>query len=119
MMKYLNRLLIIGLVLFSIVGFAAARAASGSITVVNNSSRAISHVYLSHTNSDDWSDDQLNDSAIAAGQSRTIGNINWDQSQVKVVAENADGCFLSTVVDSGGSVTWTITDSTAANCGGN
>ena len=118
-MKYLNRLLIIGLVLFSIAGFAAARAASGSITVVNNSSRAITHVYLSHTNSDDWSNDHLNDSPIAAGQSRTLSDINWDQSQVKVIAENADGCFLSTIVDSGGSVTWTITDSTAANCGGN
>ena len=118
-MKYLNRLLLICIMLSAIVGFAATRAATGSITIVNNSSRSISHVYFAHSNSDDWSNDQLNDNAIAAGQSFTISNVNWDQSQVKVIAENQDGCFLTTVVDSNGSVTWTITDSTAANCGGN
>jgi hypothetical protein len=98
--------------------FSSARSLTGSITIVNNSSRSISHVYLSHTNADDWGSDQLN-GAVGPGQSFTINNINWDQPQLKVIGEDQDGCFMSTVVDSNGSVTWTVTDSTSRNCGGN
>jgi hypothetical protein len=90
-----------------------------SVNIVNSSNKEIRNVYLSHVNSDDWSGDQLSNGAtIAAGQSLTLSNIACDQQQVKVIGEDQDGCFVSTVVSCGDSATWTITNDTARDCGG-
>ena len=40
-----------------------------SVNIVNNSSREIRNVYLSHVDADDWGGNQLGDATIAAGQS--------------------------------------------------
>ena len=90
---------------------------STSVTIVNNSSREIRSVYLSPVDSDDWSANQLGASAISAGQSSSLNNLACDQQQVKVIGEDQDGCFLSTVITCGDSSTWTITNDTSRNCG--
>jgi len=91
---------------------------STSVNIVNNSGREIRHIYLSHVNTDDWSRNQLTDDAfISPGQSFTLGDLACDAQQVKVIAEDQDGCFLSTVVNCGDNATWTVTDSTARDCG--
>lgn len=118
-MRKLRRLTII------FVAFAALSALpilsgaqpSTSVTIVNNTSGVIRHVYLSPVNSEDWSGDQLNNSAIAQGQSVTISNFACDQSQVKVIGENQDGCFVSKVISCGANASWTITNSEPADCG--
>jgi hypothetical protein len=92
---------------------------STSVNIVNNSSRAIVHIYLSHVDADDWSGNQLGDSTISPGQSFTLDNVACDQQQVKVIGEDQDGCFSSTVATCGASGTWTITNDTARDCGGN
>lgn len=93
---------------------------STSVKIVNNSIRVIRNVYLSHVDVDDWSADQLSDNAtIGPGQSFTLGNVACDQQQIKVIGEDQDGCFLTTVVACGSNATWTITNDTAADCGGN
>ena len=116
-MRNLQRAVAICVALLAIAGLSAARSLSGSITVTNQSSRTIVHLYVAHANAEDWSDDRLGGNSIANGQSFTLSNINWDESQIKVIGEDQEGCFLSTVVDSNGTVTWTITNATAANCG--
>jgi hypothetical protein len=90
---------------------------STSLNIVNNSSRAIRNVYLSHVDTDDWSGNQLGDATIASGQSFTLPSVACDQQQVKVIAEDQDGCFITTVVDCGSNATWTITNDTARDCG--
>lgn len=91
---------------------------STSVNIVNNSSREIRNVYLSHVNVDDWGGDQLSAGAtIAPGQSFNLSNIACDQQQVRVIGEDQDGCFLSTVLNCGDSSTWTITSDTARDCG--
>lgn len=94
-----------------------AQPRTASITIVNNSSHEIRHVYISHVNSDDWSTDQLGSSAIQPGQSYALQNVACDQGQVKVIGEDKDGCFLSGVVSCTSDSTWTITNSTPADCG--
>ena len=96
---------------------AGARARTASINIVNNSGREIVNLYLSHADADDWGSDLLPDATIATGQSFTIPDVSWDQSQLKVVAEDGNGCFLSTVVSSSGDSTWTISADTQADCG--
>jgi hypothetical protein len=115
--------IIICVVLFAIVSLpllSSARSASSvatSVNIQNNSSREIRNVYISHVNADDWSGNQLGTSTIGPGQSFNLSNITCDQQQVKVIAEDGDGCFLSTVVSCGDSATWTISNDTARDCG--
>jgi hypothetical protein len=91
---------------------------STSVTIVNNSSREIRNVYLSHVDADDWSGDQLSEgSTIAPSHSFTLSNVTCDQQQIKVIGEDQDGCFLSTVVNCGDNSTWTVTNDTSRDCG--
>jgi hypothetical protein len=93
-----------------------AHTQTATINIVNNSSREIRHVYLSHVNADDWSADQIS-SAIQPGQSQTLNNVSCDEQEVKVIGEDQDGCFLTGVVACG-TATWTISNDTAVDCGG-
>ncbi len=106
------------LAIASVPLLSSARTAATSVNIVNNSSREIRNVYLSHVNSDDWSGNQLGNATIAPGQSFALNNIACDQQQVKVIGEDQDGCFVSTVVNCGDSATWTVTNDTARDCGG-
>ena len=96
---------------------SGARAFSTSVSIVNNSSREIRNLYPSPVDSDNWGPDLLGDSSIAAGQSYEVSNITCDGSQIKLIAEDQDGCFLSTVITCGQSSTWTMTNDTAKDCG--
>ena len=97
----------------SLTSFASAPV---TITVVNNSNWEIRHLYLSPANSDNWGPDQLDNSPISPGVTRTL-NVSWDQSTVKLVAEDQDGCFLSKTVDASGNPSWTIDSNATRNCG--
>ena len=112
----LRLLILVAIVALVAVAISAAQPAT-SVNIVNNSSGQILHVYLSHVNADDWGTDQLNNATIQSGQSSTISNFACDAAQIKVIAENQDGCFVSTVIACGTNATWTITNNTAADCG--
>jgi hypothetical protein len=96
---------------------SGARTLTTSVNIANNSNKEIRNVYLSHVNVDDWGGNQLGNSTISPGQSFALNNVACDQQQVKVIAEDQDGCFVSTVVNCGDSATWTITNDTARDCG--
>ena len=97
---------------------SARSRTTASINIVNNStSREIVHVYLSHVDADDWTGNQLGDSTILPGQSFTLSNFTCDQQQIKVIGEDQDGCFLSSVISCGQNSTWTITNDAARDCG--
>ena len=98
-------------------GRSRARTTVTSVNIVNSSSRTIVHAYLSHVNADDWSGNQLGDATIGPGQSFNLANVTCDQQQVKVIAEDQDGCFLSTAVNCGDASTWTVTNDTPRDCG--
>jgi hypothetical protein len=89
-----------------------------SITVVNNSSREIRHLYLSPSNQDNWGPDQLSGSMIGSGGgSYTLSNVSCDQTNIRVITEDQNGCFLYQVVACGQSATWTITNGATPDCG--
>ena len=118
--KIYFRLLMFVTVLSTLAALAPLSTATApplTISVVNNTVREIRHLYLSPVNSDDWGPDQLGDSSISPGATRSL-NVSWDQSSVKLVAEDQDGCFLTTTVATTGSPVWTITSDTTRNCGG-
>lgn len=119
--RNLGRLIILCAAILVLATFSSARMAatsvSTSVNIVNNSNREIRNVYLSHVNVDDWGANQLGDTKILPSQSFTLSNIACDQQQVKVIGEDQDGCFLSTVVNCGDNVTWAIANDTARDCG--
>jgi hypothetical protein len=118
MTRWLYRFAIFGMVLYALTAppLMSGAEPSGSINIVNNSTREIRNVYLSPVDSDTWSPNQLGDSVIASGGSFTVNNSACDQQQIKVIAEDQNGCFLSTVVSCGSNATWTITNETSAIC---
>jgi hypothetical protein len=118
--RNLGRLIILCAAIFALATFSSARvttSVSTSVTIVNSSNKEIRNVYLSHVNVDDWGANQLGDTKILPSQSFTLSNIACDQQQVKVIGEDQDGCFLSTVVNCGDTATWTIANDTTRDCG--
>jgi hypothetical protein len=99
---------------------SAARVSSTAITIVNNSSHEIRHVYLSPPETNNWGPDQLVNSVIAPdGGAVTISGANCAGSGIKVIAEDSDGCFMYQVVQCSETVTWTIAANTTRDCGSN
>jgi len=97
---------------------SSAHAPSTAITVVNNSSREIRHLYLSAPDQNNWGSDQLMNSVISPdGGSFTISNVSCGGASIKVIAEDHEGCFIYTVVTCSETVTWTITNDATRDCG--
>ena len=94
-----------------------ARVASTSITITNNSGREIRHVYLSAPDQNNWGSDQLSGSVISAGGGSVTVSANCDGATIKVIAEDAEGCFSYQVVSCSEGASWTITNETARDCG--
>lgn len=114
------RLVILLVVLCALVAMpllSSARPSAAGITVTNNSGRVIRYLYLSSVEQDNWGSDQLNNASLNNGQSVTLNNVACSGAEIKVIAEDSDGCFLSSVVSCAGSDQWTITNETPADCG--
>jgi hypothetical protein len=94
-----------------------AHVSTTAITIVNNSSRAIRHVYLSPPEQSNWGPDQLGSSVIAAGGGSVTISATCNGANIKVIAEDQNGCFLYQVVACSNSVTWTITNDAVPDCG--
>ena len=89
-----------------------------SVTIVNNSSREIRHVFLSPTDQNNWGPDQLNNTSIVSGGgSVTLGDVACNGSTIKVIAEDQDGCFIYQTVTCSQATTWTITNDSTRDCG--
>lgn len=95
---------------------SAAHAPSTTVTIVNNTSTEIRHVYLSATTDNNWGPDQLNSSVIAIGGSHAL-NLSCGSADIKVIAEDEDGCFYYEVVSCSENSTWTINNNSARDCG--
>ena len=97
---------------------SSARSPSPSIRVVNNSGWEIRHLFLSPVSQDNWGPDQLNNGVISPGGEFTISNVSCSEgSSIKVISEDADGCFLSQIVACSEGAVWTITSNATPNCG--
>ena len=116
--RTIGRLVILCLGLLSFSAFSTARSPSTTVNIVNNSSREIRNVYISPVDADDWSGNQLGNATIGAGQSMVV-NVACDSQQIKVIGEDADGCFVSKAITCGANSTWTITNEATRDCGGN
>lgn len=108
--------------LFAIAGMARLTAARNSATISirinNNSTKDIRHLYLAVGNPNNWGPDQLNSSTISPGESYLLTDVSCGGASVRVIAEDANGCFLYDNVSCDADQTWNITDQTTPDCGG-
>lgn len=90
-----------------------------TIAVANNSSRDILHLYLSPVDHDAWGPDLLTEATILrAGQTFTIADATCSGNEIKVIAEDRQGCFVYAIVGCAqASAGWTLTDATPVDCG--
>jgi hypothetical protein len=95
---------------------AAGVSPTTTVTIVNNTSTEIRHVYLSATTDNNWGPDQLNSASIAIGGSHAL-SVTCGASEIKVIAEDEDGCFYYEVVSCSEDSTWTINNNSARDCG--
>jgi hypothetical protein len=114
---HLGILTIVAVALLALPLLSSAHSSLNSVTVTNSSTRQITHIYFSPVDPENWGPDQLNNAALGNGQSVTLSNSACDGAEIKVIGEDRDGCFLSAVVSCSGNASWTITDSTPADCG--
>ena len=97
---------------------SGAQTQAISITVVNNSGRAIHHLYLAAADQNSWGPDQLNGATISSGGgSYTLSNVSCGGASVKVIGEDQNGCFVTHTSSCAGNDSWTITDDVAPDCG--
>lgn len=96
---------------------SSANAPTTSVTITNNSSHEIRHIYLSSTSEENWGADQLDPSIISPGGGTFTLSVACSAADIKVIAEDVEGCFLYQVVACGQSTTWTIANDSSRNCG--
>lgn len=112
------------LVVIPTISSAASTSATApqplmTIAVSNNSSREIHHLYLSPVDRDLWGPDLLSEGTILrTGETFTISDVTCTGNELKVIAEDRQGCFVYTVVGCAAAATgWTITDANPPDCG--
>lgn len=113
-------------VLVSIPALSSAASSSVSsappmmtIAVTNNSSRDILHIYLSPTDHDAWGPDLVSEGTVVSpGHTFNINDAACGANEIKVIAEDRQGCFVYGVVGCAQASTgWAITDATPPDCG--
>ena len=88
------------------------------ISVTNNSSREIHHLYISPADRNEWGPDLLDGRIVKTGESATVNTV-CPGNDIKVIAEDKAGCFLyQPAACTQSSTQWTITNETPADCGG-
>jgi len=112
-----------------LAGIPALSSAAGSsfssaqpmmtIAVTNSSSRDILHLYLSPADHDAWGPDLISEGTIVRpGQTFNINDVACGANEIKVIAEDRQGCFVYGIVGCAqASAGWAITDAMPPDCG--
>lgn len=89
------------------------------IEMTNGSSRNIHHLYLSPVDRDVWGPDLLTEGTVVKpGETFIITDVTCGGNEIKIVAEDRQGCFVYGVLGCAqASTTWTLTDAMPADCG--
>jgi hypothetical protein len=99
----------------------ATNAKSGmalGISVTNSSSREIHHLYLSPTDQNKWGPDLLDGTVVKNGESFTIADAACTGNEIKIIAEDQQGCFVYGVISCAQATTaWTMTNEMPVDCG--
>ena len=90
-----------------------------TISVTNNATRDVRHLYVTPTDHDAWGPDLLGDRpALRTGESFAITDVTCSTNEIKVIAEDGEGCFVYGVVSCAqASTSWTITNDAPRDCG--
>lgn len=86
-----------------------------SLTIKNNSSWDIYHIYVSSSNDPDWGSDLLGRRVLGNGSQHTITNVSFGQWDLKFVDEDGDVCILNKIQVTR-NLSWTLTNRWLLDC---
>lgn len=95
-----------------------AQAENSKITVHNNSSFAIHHLFLSHVGEDKWGPDQLGKHVIAPGGEYELQDVPCADYDLKLVDEDGDECEVQVPEVCGADEDWNVEDEGLLECEG-
>jgi hypothetical protein len=112
------REMILGVGVAATIAMAAsvAHGATIDVTVTNGATLEITALYAAATAQSKWGPDQLNGVSLLQGDAVTL-RVSCDQTSIALVAEDAAGCFAYQTIGCGRGGTWTLTNTTARDCG--
>lgn len=90
-----------------------------SVTIHNNTQRAIERLYVATGDPNSWGPNQLNGSTIPSGGSYVLDSVACSGSTVRIIAEDQNGCFVYDNASCDANQTWDISSETTPDCGGN
>jgi hypothetical protein len=90
-------------------------AAAAQLTVANDSSSVIHHLFVSPAAERNWGADQLGKETIDSKGRFTVRNIPAGKYDIRIVDEDDDACVLK-AIDLQMDQTWTLTDQILKTC---
>jgi hypothetical protein len=87
-----------------------------SVTLANQSSYAIEHLFLSPQNQGSWGPDQLGADILASGQTVKFDGIDCDTYDLRLVDEDGDECVVPGVDLCLEDAQWELTDEALLSC---
>jgi hypothetical protein len=97
---------------------APAPQRGGEFMIVNKSSFAIYHLYLSPSNRRAWGRDQLGRRVIKPGDSFTLNRIPCGLYDIKVVDNDGDACEIREIAMCRDHTHWDMTNESLMRCEG-
>ena len=95
-----------------------ARAENSNITVHNNSSFAIHHMFLSPVGEGKWGADQLGEHVVAPGGQYELQDVPCADYDLKLIDEDGDECEVEVPEVCGADEDWNIEDAGLLECEG-
>ena len=95
-----------------------ARAETSNVTLHNNSSFAIHHMFLSPDDEAKWGPDQLGTHVVESGEAYELSGIPCDDYDLKLVDEDGDECVVEVPAICGGNEDWKVEDPALLECEG-
>lgn len=112
-----SAIVIVPLLVATVLGAVRGRS-TVDVTVKNDSQRSMQHLYFASGDTGKWSGDQLNGTVIPSGGSFVLRNLDCNGANVRIIAEDQNGCFVYDNVSCDADQTWDITDASTPDCGG-
>lgn len=94
----------------------AGEAGDSSLIIRNESSYAITEIYLSPVSSGTWGPDLLGGDVLFPGEEFAISLIDCDDYDIRIVDEDGDECVIEGVELCFDDALWRITDTELAAC---
>lgn len=114
--QWLVRAAVLAVMGCAVAGTLPAGAQTAVVTLVNDTSWDIHHLYLSPVTDEEWGEDQLGEHILESGGSFDLYKIPCDDYDVMLVDEDGDECIVEDIEICEMDEEWLLDDETLLAC---